>query len=456
MPWWKDRTLWAVMVVAAVLRVLPLVLWPDWDCVRDECTYIKISKRMVAGEGMTSSAGWLWAPAYPALMALFRQLTGYSATVKGLQIIANVAVLPLMWDFAKRIHGTQAAGRFAAGLYALSPVLAFFSVTLWSESIYAPLLVFGVWCGERAMSAHGRPGRAAFVWAGVAGATVGICVLFRGVAQYMLPVFAFCFVWMRWRSLRAWGQAAVLVVAAVVTVTPYSAYISDKFDHFIISDRTMGRMAWLGNNDFDPITFDYGNGQLSQRAYKRAASQGRKACAARSRVIQYDQCQTQEAVEWIKANPRTFLARVPMRMAQMLNPHSLFTRHLRWGKWPGTPWWVDELLIVGGALSSIFIMLGGALTLAIRGRGGRALLVGGIVLYHVAAISLLAGLSRYRVPLEPLLLLYAAGLASDPGGTWAAFRRSRWRMALASVVLLALLPLVLWYLPAGWPWWRSW
>ena len=60
----------------------------------------------------------------------------------------------------------------------------------------------------------------------------------------------------------------------------------------------------------------------------------------------------------------------------------------------------------------------GTLGLVLYGRGGRGLLVSGIWLYHVAAISLLAGLTRYRVPLEPLLMIYAAWFVSEWGGHW--------------------------------------
>ena len=58
MPWWRDKVLWAAMVVGGLLRGLPMALWPDDSCVRDECTYVKIASRMVDGEGMTTSAGW--------------------------------------------------------------------------------------------------------------------------------------------------------------------------------------------------------------------------------------------------------------------------------------------------------------------------------------------------------------------------------------------------------------
>ena len=83
-----------------------------------------------------------------------------------------------------------------------------------------------------------------------------------------------------------------------------------------------------------------------------------------------------------------------------------------------------------------------------------ACLIAGLLLYHVAAISVLAGLTRYRVPLEPLLMLYAAQLISEPRAVLGSIRG--WRVLLVGAVLIVLVPLVLWYLPAGWPWWRKW
>ena len=101
-------------------------------------------------------------------------------------------------------------------------------------------------------------------------------------------------------------------------------------------------------------------------------------------------------------------------------------------------------------------MVGGAVGLAARARSGMGLVFNGILLYHVAAIAALAGLSRYRVPLEPLLMIYAAALFADWSGSMRRLRESRLRAWITGIGLILFVPLVLWYLPAGWPWWRSW
>ena len=52
---------WA-MGIGFLLRIVPVMLWLSWPCVRDECTYLRLSERILEGEGMTASNGWIWAP----------------------------------------------------------------------------------------------------------------------------------------------------------------------------------------------------------------------------------------------------------------------------------------------------------------------------------------------------------------------------------------------------------
>lgn len=468
----------AALLVALILRTVPLAVWgEEWVCARDECTYIKLANRMVEGQGMTSSSGWLWAPGYPFLLAIHKAVTGWASTMKGTQVVVSLVNVLLLFKLAARgaalwnpdVDFQRRCARIAAWLYAVSAPQAFFSMSLWSEVVYTMLLLVGLIALDAAappidakvpedarLDPSERSTRRALGLAAAVGAMVGCCVLFRGVATYMLPIFVVGVLWRRWRMPRAWAQALIVVLAAVAVVAPYSAHATKKFEAFVISDRTLGQMMWLGNNDFKPLTFDYGNGNLSVRAYKRHTGPGRKSCAPRKQALQRDECETELGIAWIKSNPREFIARMPLRVAQLVNPHSLLTRHLRWGRWRGLPTWVDEAIVVWGALGSMLVMWVGPIGLAARGRRALGLVVSGILLYHVAAISGLAGLSRYRIPLEPLLMVFTAQVLASPRQTLAIFGHRRWRLAAAVLSILFLVPLVLWFLPAGWPGWRRW
>jgi hypothetical protein len=449
LPWWRERKLLVLVLATVLLRLLIEGLWPMESCVRDECMYLFTAERMAQGQGMTSSNGWIWAPAHVFLLAVSHKLTlGYAAPALKVPqaLFTGVAVVTLV-RLTRRVAGERAA--LAAGwIYALHPTLVFFATRLWSETIYATLLLMALLGLLRARD--GARGRAALT-----GALVGLCVLLRGVAQYMLPIFALGLLWGRVRQRGAWHQVLTLSAAALLVVAPYSAYATHKFGTFIISDRTMGQMMWLGNNDFPPITFDYGNGQLTTRSYQRYAEQGREHCAPKTRPVERDRCETEAGKAWIRANPGEFVRRVPLRLAQLFNPHSFLTRHLRHGGWKGLPGFADEIICAAVVLASFLTVLGSALGAWSRRLGVYALVVGLTTAYHLAAVGALAGLSRYRVPLDVIWLPFAGLFLAHPIATLKTCLSPGWRLAGTLLTLGVLLTLMLWHLPAGFPWWES-
>ncbi len=448
LPWWRDRRLLVLVIVTVGLRLLLDALWPMERCVRDECMYLYTAERMADGLGMTSSNGWVWAPGHVFLLAVVDKLTGgWAGLLKIPQAFFCGAVVVVLFRLSRCFVEDRAA-LASAWIYALHPTLVFFAARLWSETIYAGLLLMALLGLYRAR--EGVPWRAALT-----GGLVGLCVLLRGVATYMLPIFALGILWGRWRERRTWGQALGLVVAALLVVAPYSTYASWKFDTFIISDRTMGQMMWLGNNDFEPITFDYGNGQLSKRKYERHASTGREHCAPKDEPIERDSCETEAGERWIRDNPREFLRRVPLRLAQLFNPNSFLTRHLRHGGYKNLPKALDEAICVSVVLASFLTVLGAAVGAWSR-RGSVYLLVVGLTTaYHLAAVGALAGLTRYRVPLDTLWLPFVGAFLVAPLAAMRTATRSWWRLLGMVVTLGLLLWLMLWFLPAGFPWWES-
>ncbi|MFH1463406.1 MAG: glycosyltransferase family 39 protein [Pseudomonadota bacterium] len=446
-PWWRDRHLAALVAATIGLRGLVLALWPMERCVRDECMYLFTAGRMAKGLGMTASNGWIWAPAHIFVLSLVERLTGWAELTRIPQVLLTGVAVVYLVRLGRRVVGER--GALVAGwLYALHPTLIFFATRLWSETVYATLLLLAL---EQLMLAREeRCGRAL-----ATGVLVGVCVLLRGVATYMLPIFALGLLWDRWRLRQAWLQVGILGAAAVLTVAPYSAYATHKFGAFILSDRTMGQMMWLGDNDFPPITFDAGNGQLSDDDYDRTTGLGREHCAPKDEPIARDICETANGKAWIRAHPREFLRRVPLRLAQLFNPNSFLTRHLRTGGWKHLPRVVDEALCWAVVLASFLTVLGAAAGAWAARRTPYLLVIALTTAYHLAAIAALAGLSRYRVPLDILWLPYAGLFLAAPRAGLRAIGRSWWRLLGLLLTLGLLLWLMLWFLPAGFPWWKD-
>ncbi len=447
-----DSPVRAAMITAFILRLIPMLLWIDKPCVRDECTYVDLASSILAGNGVIGTNGWLWAPAYPALLALHQWLFKLPGSVEIGQLLVATWCVDMLYRLAAGEYGPR-AGRWAAWAYALNPTFIFYTSSLWSETLYMGLLIGAVLGLKAAREAEQQGSLLRAIGAGI---MLGCCVLFRGVATYMLPVFIAVLVWGRVREWTAWKQSIACAIAAVLVVAPYSIYATQKFGALVISDRTLGQMMYLGNNDFPPITFDYGNGQLSTRSYERATSTGRAPCAIGGNPVEKDKCEADHGVAWIKEHPRTFLQRIPLRVAQLVTPHTFLTRHLRWGRWRGVPDWLDEVLIVTICGFSFATLVGGTIGWFTRAKGWYAAGSGLIVLYHVAAIAVLAGLSRYRVPLEPLWLVHAAAFFTDPKGSLKILANGSTRSIIGVFTTFFLIVLMLKFLPAGWPWWREW
>lgn len=460
--WWRDRRLWWLLAMGLALRVVPLAIWSEERCARDECTYLQIAGRMLDGEGMTSSVGWIWPPGYPFFLALHGWLTGYTTIAQGTQIPLAALNAVLIVALARRALGGESpatqrdASHVAAFLYLASPTHIFYTINLWSETLYNLLLLSGLVLLDRsrdALDGGRRPALSAAAWTGL---ILGLCALFRGIATYALPVFALGLLWRRWDRPLAWASAAMVGLVAALTVAPYSVYATRTFGATVVSDRTLGQMMWLGNNDFDPISFDFGNGVLAPSAYDRHTESGRPHCAPMEEPIARDDCERAAGLRWIKEHPAAFIDRVPLRLAQMFTPHSMLTRHLRWGRWRGMPTPMVEGLILLNAIWSLAVLWLGAVGMAARARGATGLTLAATVAYHIAPVALLAGLSRYRVPIEPILMIYAGYLLVSPRGVLANLRSSPARLALCGGLLGALIPLSLYFLPAGWPEWRTW
>jgi len=452
----RDRWLWSILVVALTLRISPAVLWPMTDCIRDECIYRAIAFKIVEGHGLTvSSKGWLPAPGYPYMLAWSKMILGHMQAIKILQVIASTASVGLLYGVAHLVSGRKVA-RIAAALIALNPTIAWFATTMWIETFYVFFLLFA---GLAVLWAHRSGGVASAFGGGVA---LGVAVLFRGIATYLPPLFLLALAWPG-ALTGGWGRAvqqrwrllAAFVLGLVLTVAPYSIHASARHGGFMVTDATVGHVLYLGNNDFPPLTFDYGNGMLTQPIFSSYLKSGRRMCNRKGPPVLSSRCDASRAVDWIRAHPREFVSRIPMRLAQNLNPNSFLTRHVRWGYWPGAPWWFREaivqLIIVFGSATMVL----GTLTAWARARGPWAFIAAGTVLYTMATTALMYGMSRFRLPLDVLWTVYLAMFLADPRGTFTALRDSPPRLVGALSTLPPLIALMLWYLPTGFPlFWR--
>jgi 4-amino-4-deoxy-L-arabinose transferase-like glycosyltransferase len=440
-------------LVGFLVRLVPILIWGDIECTRDECIYKGMGERILAGDGLTvSKKGWLAAPGYPYTLAFSAIYLGKMQAVKRIQLLLAVVSTGVMYQLGLRVGQAKRAGRIAAWLYALHPTLAYYVGTMWTETFYSTFLILAalaaVWARE------GRARRGLLV-----GLSIGLTMLYRGAATYLLPIYIVGILWPEElrlavikETLRSyWRHAALMVVAAVVVVGPYSVHASGRHGGFMVTDATLGHVAYLGDNTFEPLTFDYGNGMLTGTIYARYLRSGRKPCSRRVPPVKSSDCEVERALRWAKNHPYEFFSRIPMRCAQLLNPHTFLSRHVRWGYWPGLPLILKELLVLYVAAFSFLVVIVGTVAAFAWARGVYGVVAVGTVVYHVVTVAGLYGMSRFRLPLEPLWMVYVALLIAEPGETLRLLRQSRWRIGGAIVLTPVLFWLMIWFVGTGFP-----
>ena len=451
----RDPWVLGALAVGLVLRALPMLLW-GWagdDCTRDECIFKIAARPILTGEGLgLAPAGWLPAPGFPYLLAACQAIFGSFEAVKWVHWALTIPTIFSLAAIADRLSGVRAA-RWVAWLFALHPTFIFYVGTMWTEIVYTALLTASVhatlWARE------GGPRRALPL-----GVLLGACVLNRGIATWIAPILALGLLAPdRVTDIAAWpaavsGRARHLgayVLALVLTVAPYSISASARWGGLVISDATLGHVIALGNDSYPPITFDYGIGQLTGRLFTHTLSGGRRDCNKSDGPVTYDRCEVKRATAWIAAHPDEFLRRVPTRLAQLLNPHSFLTRHVLWGYWPGLPWALKQLIVVAQVACTALTCGFGTFALVGRARGPIGLISAGVLAYYVVLIGALYGLTRFRLPVEPLLLLWVATWFASPAAAWDELRASPLRLGAATFGASLVAGLMSVYLWTGFP-----
>ncbi|MFT6820629.1 MAG: 4-amino-4-deoxy-L-arabinose transferase-like glycosyltransferase [Myxococcota bacterium] len=447
-PAYKDPWLWGAIGVAFLLRMLPMLIWGENGCMRDECAYVGLATGIVDGQGLQPAQRWLWAPLYPYLLAGWSTVANI-ASFKRVQVVLSLGNLALLYAIGHRVEGRRVA-RIAAWVFALHPTLIYFSGRLWTEAVFLFLLTAAI-----ALIPWVRDGRP---WRGAAlGATLAACALTRGMGVYLAPMFLVALVWPTndWPDgLRRYGKhAAITLAATLLAIAPYSYSASTTHGGFIISDVTLGEVAYNGNNDFPAPTWDLGNGLVGTETLQRVLSSGRERCDSSLSVVDAKDCEVERAKEWVLAHPAEFARRIPLRWAQLLNPNSFLTRHIRIGLWRGLPHWVRDLIALSVIFTSVLLTFGGTLGLIGRGKGALSMVSVGLALYVFAVVGCLFGVSRFRLPLVPLWIVWTAVFLAAPRATLQTIRGSKWRLTLAIAAIIGLVPLVSWFLLAGFPAW---
>jgi arylsulfatase A-like enzyme/4-amino-4-deoxy-L-arabinose transferase-like glycosyltransferase len=430
----RRRPALAVFAVALAIRLLALWAARDAELVLDEQTYALRAEALLEGRGFLGSyQSWVrhdaskpvelpqypgaWQPpGYTVFAAALLGVSGGSlfAVKLGQVLLGSLSVL-LVLALGRAWFGER-AGLAAAWLAALYPNLVAFTHYLWSETLFVFLLLAGLVALSRRDDPP-RPQEAA-----LAGLLLGAAALTRAAIVYFLPVLsAWLVVVHRRRPRAALVAAAIVPAAALLAILPWTVRNTLLHGGFVLIETNAPYNLWRGN----------GPGALEDRCapevphypwpfeclpispvgnrYAWVLVADAKRALGKDDPSDLELIRYAQGAAWaeIRAHPETFARRILPRLVDLWNPTSFLVRHLHVGAYGP----VHPVLATLLAWAAILAYLAAA-ALALAGawlerRNAFTWLVALLALFYSGITALSFGLTRFRLPLEALLLVLA-------------------------------------------------
>jgi 4-amino-4-deoxy-L-arabinose transferase-like glycosyltransferase len=315
-------------------------------------------------------------PGYPAFLAAVRALAGESPrSVYAAQALMGALGVWLVWAAGRRLLG-DTGGLLAAALLAFNPHQIHMGSLVLAEGISATLMAAMLHAAVRTDAALAdRPWGAALAF----GLVLGLSALVRSPLAFVGAALGLGLVVAHRREPRSW---AALVLAGLVGLAVVSPWLIRNYRLWgePVYTTKVGFQMYVGHNDYATGTF------VADPVPRHAPEQYTE--------LERDRLLLRETLEWIGAHRIRTLQLAGIKLAELWNPVPEKARGLQYA--------------VGLGWSSLFLALA-ALGLALGTLRLRVLRWPYVMVASYMAILLPAFAStRYRLPLDPVLAVFAA------------------------------------------------
>lgn len=399
-----------------------------------DASFFDIWARTLAEGRVFQEAVFFKPPLYPYLLSwLYR--VGFSLTgVLVLQMLVGTISVVLTFAIGRLAFSPRIA--FGGALAtALLPILPFFETQLLAETwttaltLGALLLILRAVNGKSA--AHGR---VLFV----AGFMLGIAAL--GRPNLMLLIVAIA-VWMWWRGRPGspepvgLGTIGLLVVGFLIAVAP-ATFHNLKYGEFSLISANLGANLVAGNSDEADGVSAIPVGVLWDDLQLQSRQAGADSPAEASRFL------TGRAMKWVAAHPGRALALVGKKALLLvgareprnnINPAWLATED---GVFLLARWWPAAWLLLPAALLGLMYFR--------RWKPGGGFLAWVLLIQALGVLPFFVN-ARFRMPLLPLLALFAAAGVAGLLTQWKSGQKRALAMNLVALAALFVVVNVDWF-----------
>jgi len=444
-----------VVVFGVAVRLVLLVLARDLDLYADEGTYAYLALLWNRFGFYGSTEDYLWPPLYPAFVAIFLRAFGEAGLLaaKGAQVALSGIVGTAVVLLARKAFSDRAA-LIAGVMWAIYLPLAAFTHYLWPETLFLSLYLPGVLLYWRALERPDETGTGGFALA-AAGLLLGLALLVKQSVAPLILIFTLVLIGLRMPSsfTRRLLRASVFLLSAVVVVLPWALRNQEVYGRVVFSGSTLGQNVYWGINgryqnfDYPFVHYDelYDEGDWTYSSLIRSDAAKWQPSEAPN-IIDRSSENVRRGREFAANHPSFVLRTRIKRLADWVTPTSFFVRHFALDMYrnhgvQGPE--VRRLLILTSISTTVLVLIGaipGAFW-ALSDRTARIVICTTLIAFMVT-IPLVA-ISRYRLPVEPLLIVLTAGfLAGENRGAWR--RPSAAALVVTGWILLGSFWLVNW------------
>lgn len=409
----SSPTMRALLLALAAVALGGLLRWAVMDAtfpvhpVGDELYYARVAGNIAAGEGHLFDSPDLRALRPPAnsylLSVVITDADGPTRyfplplrRVMRLQVVIGTLLIAASGVLAYTLFGARAAV-IACAIAALYPTFVAFSHYFWSESLFALLVTLALSTAVLAEQRRSSLGLVLF-----AGALFGLSALTREVG---LVIAGCCGLW--WVAfagpdgrVRALGRATLLVGSALLVVLPWTVRNYAELNHFVPIS-TIGWFTTAEGNlsvDSDP-TVSY---QKRRRSFINEYLQHPEEIAR----MQFARTRALEEIR--SAGPLWFGKKLIRNLPPLLQPDSFLFYKLGMRAYGDVSLGSVRMLVLAHAVTYLGIValavMGASIVSRPAPRHLLLLILSAVVLLHVATLAN----SRYRVPLMPFVISFAA------------------------------------------------
>lgn len=374
----SGRFLWTVFVVALLLRGLFVASLGAKLRFPDAGAYDTIAMNLLDGKGYTQ--GEVLArrpPGYPTFLAGIYALFGHNyPAVRIVQAILSALMVIFIYLTGRSVFN-ETVGKLGAVIAVFYPFFIFYSGMLLSDILFTFTLVLFSLLAFKLIENNSLKSQV-----GV-GLILGVTTLIRPTIC-LFPIFMFVWLWMiREKKKEAIWNWLLICIIFIITLSPWMIRNYLVLNAFVPFTTQGGEHLWVSNH---PAANGTG-------VYPEETAQRRIIMARIPSEVERDRYFRQEAIKFIVNDPGHYFKLIFMKFIRFWNPFPQTS--LR-----------DQVVsfFSYGLLLPVFII---GLILSLK--NNRAWFLYLLILYFTMFHTLLSyGSTRFRFPIEPYIILFAA------------------------------------------------